>query len=92
VEAEHELAALVVAERVLELVAVAELLDGRHDRLDGRVVEATDPRQRLAHLRLLLLELTLVGEHLPGRARVGRLRLDALGARLEQLHELRLRP
>ena len=72
VEAEHELAALVLAERVLELVAVAELLDGGHDRLDRRRLEAADALERVAHLRLLLLELALVGEHLPGRARVRR--------------------
>ena len=41
-------------------------------------------------LRLLLLELALVGEHLPGRARVRRARLDAVGARLEQLDRVGL--
>ena len=41
VEAEHELAVVVLAERVLELVAVAQLLDGGHDRLDRRA-----PRSR----------------------------------------------
>ena len=79
VEAEHELALLVLAERVLELVAVAQALLGRHDRLDRRGLEAADPLERVAHLSLLLRELALVGEHLPGRARVRRHRLDRSG-------------
>ena len=54
VEAEHQPPSVVLAERVLELVAVAPGLDGGHDRLDGRLLEAADARQRLAHLRLLL--------------------------------------
>ena len=49
-------------------------------------------RQRVANLGLLLLELALVGEHLPRRARVRRHRLDALGARLQQLDQLGLGP
>ena len=42
------------AERVLELVAVAQLLHGGHDRLDRRVLEAADALERVAHLGLLL--------------------------------------
>ena len=72
VEAEHQLARLVLAERVLELVAVALALLGRDDRLHGRVLEAADALERVAHLGLLLGELALVGEHLPRRARVRR--------------------
>ena len=70
VEAEHELALLVHAERVLELVAVAQLLLRRHDRLDRRVLESADAAERVAHLRLLLLELALV-RAAPARARRG---------------------
>ena len=33
---------LILAERVLELVAVAPLLDGRHDRLELVTAQATD--------------------------------------------------
>jgi hypothetical protein len=91
VEAERELAALVLPERVLELVAVAQRLDGRHDRLDRRRLEAPDALERVADLVLLLGELALVREHLPGSARVRRDRLDAIGRRLEQLHRVRLR-
>ena len=36
---------LVLAERVLELVAVAQRLDGGHDRLDRRGLEAADARR-----------------------------------------------
>ena len=70
VEAEHELALLVLAERVLELVAVAELLHGGHDRLDRRALEAADALERVADLRLLLLELALV-RAAPATARPG---------------------
>ena len=92
VESEHELALLVHPERVLELVAVAQLLLRRHDRLNRRVLESADARERVANLGLLLLELALVRQHLPRRARVGRHRLDAVGARLQQLDQLGLRP
>ena len=47
VEAEHELAVRVLAERVLELVAVVPLLDGRDDRLDRRPLEAADALERV---------------------------------------------
>jgi hypothetical protein len=86
VEAQHQLAVLVLAERVLELVPVAPLGLRRDDRLDRRVLEAADAGQGVAHLLLLLGQLALVGQHLPGRAGVRGTRLDALGARLEHLH------
>jgi hypothetical protein len=92
VESEHELALLVHPERVLELVAVAQLLLGWHDWLDGRVLEAADAAQRVADLGLLLLELALVGKHLPRCAGVRRHRLDAHGTRLQQIHQLGLGP
>ena len=85
VEAEHERARLVLAERVLELVAVVELLQSGDDRLDRGRLEAPDAGERVAHLLLLLLELALVWEHLPGRAGMRGTRLDPLGARLDQL-------
>ena len=50
VEAAHQLAVAVGAERVLELVAVAPLLDGRHDRLEREAVEPADPPQRVVDL------------------------------------------
>src|SRR3954454_2732799 len=76
VEAQDELPGVVDSERVLELVAVAPLGDGGHDRLDRRVLEAPDAREGVAHLRLLLAQLRLVAENLPGRARVRGARLD----------------
>jgi hypothetical protein len=91
VEAEHQLAVLVLAERVLELVAIAKLLHGGHDRLDRRVLEAADAGQGVAHLVLLLTQLQLVGEHLPRRAWVRRHGLDAVRRGLEQLDGVRLR-
>ena len=76
-------------ERVLELVAVEELRLGGHDRLDRRLGDPADPSQRLAHLLLLRVELSLVGEVLEPAAAAGRVvgawRLDALGARLDDL-------
>ena len=68
VEAAHERAVRARAERVLELVAVAPLLDRGHDRLLLEAVELADPAQRVADLLGLDLELALVGEHLPRRA------------------------
>ena len=59
-----------VAERVLELVAVAPLLDGGDDRLELEAVELADAPQRVVDLLGLDLELALVGQHLPRRARV----------------------
>ena len=69
-EAADELAVVAGAERVLELVAVAPLLDGGHDRLELEAVEVADPPQRVVDLLGLDLELALVGQHLPRRARV----------------------
>src|SRR6185437_14139954 len=73
-----------------ELVAIAPRFDGGHDRLDARILEAADAAERLAHLRLLLRELALVWQHLPGRTRVRRPRLDALRAGLDQFQRARL--
>ena len=89
-EATHELAAGPGAERVLELVAVAPLLDGGDDRLELEPLEPADPLQRLAHEPGLDLELTLVREHLPGGARVVGERRDAVGRRLDDLDRPRL--
>ena len=58
------------AERVLELVAVAPLLERRDDRLELVALEPADAGQRVVDLLLLDLELALVGEHLPRRAGV----------------------
>jgi hypothetical protein len=85
VEAADELARLVGAEGVLELVAVAPLLDRGDDVVEDVAVEVADAAQRLVDLRLLDLQLALVGEHLPGRAGVVGDRGDALGGRLEDL-------
>ena len=68
VEAADELPVGAGAERVLELVAVAPLLDGRDDRLELEAVEPAEPPQRLVDLLLLDLELALVGQDLPRRA------------------------
>ena len=85
VEAAHQLAAVAGPERVLELVAVAPLLERGHDRLLLEALEAPDPRQRVRDLLGLDLELALVREHLPRRARVvGDLR-DAVRRGLEDL-------
>ena len=52
VEAEHQLAGtvVVVSKRVFELVAVAPLLNRRHDRLHREAVELADPPQRVLDL------------------------------------------
>ena len=71
----------VPAERVLELVAVAPLLDRGDDRLEHVAVELADPPQRVVDLLLLDLELLRVGEHLPGGAGVVGDRLEPVGAR-----------
>jgi tryptophanyl-tRNA synthetase len=49
VEAQHQ-PGLVLAERVLELVAVAPRLDGRHDRLRLEALEPPDPPQGILDL------------------------------------------
>ncbi len=90
VEAADQLAVVARAERVLELVAVAPLLDGGDDRLELEVLELADPLQRLADLGGLDLELALVRQHLPGGARVRRGGRDAVGRGLEHLDRARL--
>ncbi len=85
-KAADELAAVeVVAEGVLELVAVAPLFERRHDLLDLKAREPAYPPQGILGLGLLDLELALVGEHLPGHARVIRERGDPLGAGVQHL-------
>ena len=82
----HDEAAVGVGpERVLELVAVAPLLHRRHDRLQREAVEPADAAQRVLDLLGLDRELALVGQHLPGRARMVGGGRDALGRGLEQL-------
>jgi hypothetical protein len=61
------------------------LLDGRHDRLDRRALEAADALERVDDLALLLLKLALIRQDLPRRAGVRRTRLDPVRRRLEQL-------
>ena len=90
VEAAHELAVLVGPERVLELVAVAPLLDGGDDRLELVALEVADPGQRLLDLLGLDLELALVGQHLPRRAGVVGDLGQAVGRGLEDLDRARL--
>ena len=85
VEAADEAAVGAGPERVLELVAVAPLLHRRHDRLQLEAVEPADAAQRVVDLLGLDRELALVGQHLPGRARVVGGGRDALGRGLEQL-------
>ncbi len=55
------------AERVLELVAVAPLLDRRNDLLHLEAVKAPEPAQRVLDLLRLDGELALVGQDLPRR-------------------------
>ena len=68
-------------ERVLELVAVVEDLLRREDRLERRLREPADAAQRVGDLRLLRLDLRLVGEILEAAAAAGRVvrarRVDA---------------
>ena len=90
VEAADEAPLVVGAERVLELVAVAPLLDRGDDRLELEAVELADPPQRVVDLLLLDLQLALVGQHLPRRARMVGDRRDPLRARLEDLDGARL--
>src|SRR5918996_656919 len=59
VEPQHQFALVVLAERVLELVAVAEGLHGRHDRLHRRGPPHAPARPGGAHLVLLLAQLEL---------------------------------
>src|SRR2546421_214194 len=76
---------------VLLLVPVPPSLAGPHHRPGLGVGEAAEPLQRLAHLSLLLLQLPLVGDHLPRRPGVWGARLHPVGCRLEQLDHPRLR-
>ena len=81
-------------ERVLHLVPVEERRRRREDRLERWLGDPGDPRERVAHLRLLRGRLALVGEVLEAAAAAGRVvsarSLDALGGRLEHLRCERL--
>ena len=68
VKPELQLAVFGRAEGVLDLVAVAQLLDHRHDRFPPVGLGSGRPDQRIAHLALLLLQLNPVGQHLPRRS------------------------
>ena len=85
VEAAHERPVRRRAERVLELIAIAPLLDGRDDRLLLEALELPDPPQRLPDLLGLDLQLALVREHLPGRAGMVGAGRDAIGRRRHDL-------
>ena len=85
-EAAHQLAACAAAERVLELVAVAPLLQGGHDLLQLIAFQAPDPPERIVDLFALDLKLSLVGQHLPWHARVICPGLDPLRPGLQDLH------
>src|SRR5262249_20600532 len=84
-------AATATAERVLELVAVAPLLERRQRILELEAVEAAEPVQRLGYLGALDLQLALVGEHLPGNARVLGAGRDPLAAGHQHLERARVR-
>src|SRR5205085_471057 len=56
----------------------------------GRRVEAADALEGLTDLALLLLELPLVRQHLPRRARVRRAGLDAVRRGVDDLDRARL--
>ena len=94
VEAEHE-AVRAGREGVLELVPVAELGARGHDRLERRLGEAAEARERVAHLLRLRLELARVGVVLEAaataRPEVAARRRDAVGPGLEQRRPDRLR-
>src|ERR671918_2729163 len=74
-------------ERVLELVAVVVERGRGQDRLDQRLRDPSDPRERVAHLLLLRRDLLLVGEVLEpaasADAEVRAWRFHAVRARLE---------
>ena len=87
-EAEHEVGAVrAVRERVLELVAVAILGPRGNDRVDGRIDEPPETRERVADLRLLRLDLARVGEVLEPAAaadtEMPTRRVDPIGTGLE---------
>src|SRR6202020_1089240 len=90
VKAADELAGVVGAERIFELVAVAPLLDRGHDRLQRESIELSDPPQRLVDLRLLELELALVWKHLPRRSGMVGEGRDPVRARHQHLDGARL--
>ena len=90
VEAAHQRPVGRGAERVLELVAVAPLLDRGDDRILREAVEPADPAQRVADLLGLDLELALVGQDLPRRAGMVGDRRDAVGRGREDLDRARL--
>ncbi len=81
-------------EGVLHLVAVAEDLLRRHDRLDRRVGDPGDPPERVLDPRRLGLDLRLVGEVLEAAAAAGgevlAERLDPRRPALDELDRLRL--
>ena len=90
VEAADELAGRVGPEGVLELVAVAPLLDGGDDVVEHVALEMADALERVVDLRVLDLDLALVREDLPRGARmVGDLG-DPVGRGLEHLGRARL--
>ena len=82
-------------ERVVEPVPVVEDLLGRKQRLERRLRNPADPPQRLAHLVRLGRGLHLVAQVLKAaaaaRGEVVAGRLDAVGARLDDLERGRLR-
>ena len=67
---------------------------GGNDLLERRLLDASEPAQRVRHLPLLLLELRLVREILEAAAAAGRIvrarRLDALRPRREHVDGERL--
>ncbi len=75
---------------VLELVAVAPLLQRGHDLLELEAVQVPDSAQRLIDLFALDLQLALVGEDLPGDARMVGLRRYALGTGPQDLDGARV--
>ena len=70
VEAERELA-VAITERVLELVAIAPLLDRGLGRLDSKPVEVADAAKGVDDLLVLVSELALIRKRLPRRAGAG---------------------
>jgi hypothetical protein len=91
VEPTHQPAVGVLAERVLELVAIAPLLQRGHDLLQLEAVELADPSQRVLDLLVLDPQLALVGQHLPRHPRMFRHRRYSLGARPQDLHHASVR-
>ena len=90
VEAAHQLAGVARPERVLELVAVAPLLERGDDRVLLEALQAPDAAQRVGDLLGLDLELALVREHLPRRAGMVGGRRDPVARRLQDLDGARL--